>query len=73
MDESDIQRRELGVMFKDLRVIGLGATASHQTTFGSFLNPLNLFKTINEIRHPALRDILRGFEGVVRPGEMLRT
>ena len=72
MDESDIRKRELGVMFKDLRVVGLGTTASHQATFGSFLNPLNLLKTIDSLRHPALRDILRGFEGVVRPREMLR-
>lgn len=72
MDENDIQKRELGVMFRDLHVVGLGATASHQATFGSFFNPLNLLRTINELRHPALRDILQGFEGVVRPGEMLR-
>ncbi|KAH8101733.1 pleiotropic drug resistance ABC transporter [Cristinia sonorae] len=71
MDEADIQRRQLGVMFKDLRVIGLGATASHQATFGSFLNPLNIMRNINQLRHPALRDILSGFEGVVRPREML--
>lgn len=72
MDESSIQKREIGVMFKDLRVVGLGATASHQATFGSFLNPMNLLRTINSLRHPAVRDILQGFEGVVRPGEMLR-
>ncbi|THH30475.1 hypothetical protein EUX98_g3698 [Antrodiella citrinella] len=71
LDESDIQRRELGVMFKDLRVVGLGATASHQATLGSFLNPFNISGAIKQFRHPVLRDILQGFEGVVRPGEML--
>ena len=37
------------------------------------LNPLNLLEKIRSLRHPALRDILSGFNGVVRPGEMLRT
>ncbi|CAL1709796.1 unnamed protein product [Somion occarium] len=71
LDESGKKRRELGVMFKDLRVIGIGATARHQATLGSILNPLNLLKTIHETRHPALREIIGGFEGCIRPGEML--
>lgn len=70
--ESGIKTRELGVMFKDLKVVGLGATARHQATFGSMLNPVNLLRSVNNLRHLALRDILDGFEGVVRPGEMLR-
>lgn len=64
--------RELGVSFEDLRVVGLGATANYQATFASMLNPLNIPQQINDIRHPALRNILNGFYGVVRPGEMLR-
>lgn len=59
-------------MFTDLRVTGVGATATYQPTFGSLLNPINAFKEISGMRHPALRDILSGFEGCVRPGEMLR-
>jgi hypothetical protein len=59
-------------MFKDLRVVGLGATASYQPTFGSFFNPRIILQKIQALRHPPLRDILSGFEGVVRPGEMLR-
>ncbi|KAL4248575.1 ABC transporter superfamily protein [Abortiporus biennis] len=70
-DESEIQRRELGVLFKDLRVVGLGSTARHQSTFGSVLNPFHVLQSIHALRHPPLRDILSGFEGVVRPGEML--
>ncbi|KAI0074337.1 hypothetical protein K474DRAFT_1648129 [Panus rudis PR-1116 ss-1] len=70
-DESGKKRRELGVMFKNLRVIGVGASAQYQETLGSLLNPLNALKTIQSMRHPALRDILSGFEGVLRPGEML--
>jgi ATP-binding cassette, subfamily G (WHITE), member 2, SNQ2 len=59
-------------MFKDLRVVGLGASASYQSTLGSVLNPLNILEAVNAFRHPATKDILTGFEGVVRPGEMLR-
>lgn len=70
-DRAGIQSRELGVMFKDLRVVGLGAAANYQPTFGSFFNPKAIFEKIQALRHPTLRDILSGFEGVVRPGEML--
>lgn len=59
-------------MFKDLQVVGVGASAIHQPTLGSLLNPLNILQAIESIRHPALRNILSGFEGCVRPGEMLR-
>lgn len=70
-DQSNIKRRELGVSFKNLRVIGLGATATYQQTFGSSLNPLNIIENIQKMLHPPVRDILSGFEGVVRPGEMI--
>lgn len=52
---------------------GLGGSASYQETIASVLNPLNLVEKIRNMRHPPVRDILTGFEGVVRPGEMLRT
>jgi ATP-binding cassette, subfamily G (WHITE), member 2, SNQ2 len=71
-EEANIKSRELGVYFENLRVVGLGASASIAPTLGSLLNPLNLLNTIRAIRHPPVRDILNGFEGVVRPGEMLR-
>ncbi|VDC00110.1 unnamed protein product [Peniophora sp. CBMAI 1063] len=71
VDEHGIQRRELGVLFEDLRVIGLGATANYQDTLGSMLNPMNILAGIKKSRNPPVRDILSGFEGVVKPGEML--
>ncbi|KAH9841151.1 pleiotropic drug resistance ABC transporter [Rhodofomes roseus] len=71
MDRSDVKRRELGVLFENLRVVGLGESAAIQPTFGSTLNPLNWIRGIQRMRHPATRDILSGFEGVVRPGETL--
>ncbi|KZT00050.1 uncharacterized protein LAESUDRAFT_739756 [Laetiporus sulphureus 93-53] len=70
-EKLEIKSRELGVVFEKLRVVGLGAIASHQPTIASMLNPLNLLRQINYLRHPPLRDILTDFEGVVKPGEML--
>ena len=60
------------MLFEDIRVVGLGATASFQSTFGSMFDPLDIIGAIRTMRHPPLRNILSGFEGVVRPGEMLR-
>ncbi|KAG5644209.1 hypothetical protein DXG03_008872 [Asterophora parasitica] len=70
-DEAHILSRELGVVFEDLRVQGLGSSASYQPTLGSILNPMSIVRKITTMRNPPLRDILTGFEGVVRPGEML--
>lgn len=66
-----IKDRQLGVMFKDLRVVGAGSRTSHQPTVGSLFHPSTFLAKIREIRHPSIRDILSGFEGVITPGEML--
>ena len=71
-DEAKNKKRELGVLFQDLHVVGLASSASYQPTLGSVLDPRNLIHSIKAMRHPSLRNILTGFEGVVRPGEMLR-
>jgi len=60
-------------MFRDFRVVGLGATVSYQPTFGSVLNPSNTLEAIQKVRPTPVRDLISGFEGVVRRGEMLRT
>ncbi|TEB24253.1 hypothetical protein FA13DRAFT_1756871 [Coprinellus micaceus] len=70
-DKAEIRPRSLGVAFRDLRVQGVGAAASYQPTLGSLLNPLSALEGIKNARHPPLKDILQGFEGVVKPGEML--
>ncbi|KAL5527915.1 hypothetical protein ACEPAG_6716 [Sanghuangporus baumii] len=69
--ESNLKPRELGVVFQDLRVQGLGSAASFQPTVGSTLNPFLIPEKIRALIHPPVRDILSGFEGVVNPGEML--
>ncbi|KAA1475296.1 pleiotropic drug resistance ABC transporter [Dentipellis sp. KUC8613] len=69
--QSDIKARELGVLFQDLQVVGVGAASSHQSTLASVLDPRSLLEYFRKLRSPPLRNILSGFEGVVRPGEML--
>ncbi|KAG1750901.1 ABC-2 type transporter-domain-containing protein [Suillus lakei] len=69
--DEGIRDRQLGVMFKDLRVVGAGSRTSLQPTVSSPFHPSTFLRKIREIRHPPTRDILSGFEGVVTPGEML--
>lgn len=71
--ESNLKHRDLGVVFQDLRVQGLGSAATFQATVGSTLNPLLIPEKIRSLLRPPIRDILSGFEGVVNPGEMLCT
>lgn len=56
---------------QDLKVLGLGADAKYKNTILSTMNPLNLVHAIQNTVHPPVKDILTGFEGLVRPGEML--
>ncbi|TFK38227.1 pleiotropic drug resistance ABC transporter [Crucibulum laeve] len=70
-EQADIKTREIGVVFEDLRVVGLKASASYQENMASLLNPVNILEKLRTIRHPPLRDLISGFEGLVRPGEML--
>ncbi|KDN40770.1 hypothetical protein RSAG8_07945, partial [Rhizoctonia solani AG-8 WAC10335] len=71
MDEEGIKHRELGVGFVDLTVRGLGAAAKYQDTLFSMLSPRQWLQTLNELRHPPVKDILTGFTGTVKSGEML--
>ncbi|KAG0701456.1 ABC-2 type transporter-domain-containing protein [Suillus ampliporus] len=69
--DEGIKDRHLGVMFKDLRVIGAGSRTSIQPTVGDPFNPSTILRKISQRRHPSTKHILSGFEGVVAPGEML--
>ncbi|CAE6413745.1 unnamed protein product [Rhizoctonia solani] len=71
MDEEGIKHRELGVGFVDLTVRGLGAAAKYQDTLLSMLSPAQWLQKLNELRHPPVKDILAGFTGTVKSGEML--
>ncbi|KAG6908741.1 hypothetical protein DXG01_003445 [Tephrocybe rancida] len=70
-DEAQIPSRELGVLFENLHVTGLGSSAAFINTVWSTLNPVTIFRQIQLLRNPPVRNILQGIEGVVRPGEML--
>ncbi len=59
-------------MFENLRVVGIGASASYQPTLAATFNPFAIAKGIQDARHSHTKDILSGFEGTVNPGEMLR-
>ncbi|KAG2038968.1 P-loop containing nucleoside triphosphate hydrolase protein [Suillus americanus] len=69
--DEGIKDCQLGVMFKDLRVVGAGSRTSLQPTVSSPFHPSTFLRKIREIRRPPTRDILSGFEGVVSPGQML--
>ncbi|KAG2033847.1 ABC-2 type transporter-domain-containing protein, partial [Suillus americanus] len=69
--DEGIKDRQLGVMFKDLRVVGLGSRTSLQPTVSSPFHPSTFLRKIKGIFHPSIRDILSGFEGMVSSGEML--
>ncbi|KAL1743665.1 ABC-2 type transporter-domain-containing protein [Schizophyllum fasciatum] len=69
--DADIESRELGVVFEDLSVTGVGSAAAYQPTLGSMFNPVDIVHGLQGIRHPPTRQILSGFEGVIRPGEMV--
>lgn len=51
--------------------MGLGASTKYQDTVFSLFNPLNFASRIRDVFHPPVKDILDGFEGSVKPGEML--
>ncbi|KAF8196094.1 pleiotropic drug resistance ABC transporter [Pholiota molesta] len=70
-EEHHIKSRSLGIGFKDLRVVGVTAANSYYPTVGDLFNPKAILQNIQSARHPSLRNILDGFEGVVKPGEML--
>jgi len=71
-EEGNIKHRRLGIVFRDLEVIGKSSADAYQPTVGTLLNPLCILEGIQKARHPSLKTILTGFEGVVKPGEMLR-
>ncbi|KAF5374285.1 hypothetical protein D9758_004542 [Tetrapyrgos nigripes] len=70
---SGITPRELGIFFSNLNVVGSGSSASYHLTFESFFNPRHIYDFLNEFLRPPRKRILEGFEGVVWPGEMLRS
>ncbi|KAG9313752.1 P-loop containing nucleoside triphosphate hydrolase protein [Chiua virens] len=69
--EDGVGIRKLGIVFRDLRVVGLGVGTAVRHNLISLFYPQSIIKSINNLRHPSVRDIISGFGGVVLPGEML--
>ena len=70
--EENIKARKLGIVFQNLRVVGLCTSPGIQPTLGSLFNPLTIVRNVQRSQHPPLKKIATDFEGFVGPGEMLR-
>lgn len=60
------------MLFEDLSVQGQGGGAAMAPTMGDILQlPVTIFKGIQSARHARKKNIIEGFSGLVKPGEML--
>ncbi|KAG9531363.1 putative ABC multidrug transporter, partial [Aureobasidium melanogenum] len=67
-----VQQRTAGIAFKDLNVHGFGAESDYQKTVSNIaFEAVSGIKKLMGQSKPRRIDILRDFEGVVNPGEML--
>lgn len=67
-----VQQRTAGIAFKNLSVHGFGADSDYQKTVSNVaLEVVGGIKKLMGLEKPRRIDILRDFEGVVNPGEML--
>ncbi|KAN0061301.1 ATP-binding cassette transporter snq2 [Thecaphora frezii] len=67
-----LETREMGLVWRDLTVTGIGAGVALNESVGSLLmGPFNALQNIQSLRHPSIKTILDNFEGCVKPGEML--
>ena len=71
-EEQGLKRRNAGVIFRSLMVLGYGSEFTHQNTIGTVATGLLRIKdTIRQRRHPPMKTILYTMDGVVKEGEML--
>ena len=67
-----LRRRNAGVVFRSLVVLGYGSDFTHQKTVGTMATGIaRLPQTIRTRRHPPMKTILYSMDGVVKEGEML--
>jgi hypothetical protein len=70
--QQGLKRRQSGVCFRSLVVLGHGSDFTHQNTVGTVATGILRIKdTIRQRRHPAIKTILYSMDGVVKEGEML--
>ena len=71
-DQQGLKRRQSGVCFRSLVVLGYGSEFAHQNTVGTAATSiLRIGDTIRQRRHPPIKTILHSMDGVVHQGEML--
>lgn len=64
--------REMGLVWQNLTVTGLGSGYALGDTVGSLpLKPFEALKNIKSLLHPPVKVIIDNFEGCIKPGEML--
>ena len=71
MDEDGIRSARAGFTFKDLSVSGSGSALSLQKDVASILMAPFRMKEYVSLGHKPHKQILKGFDGVVKSGEML--
>src|SRR5271170_3465466 len=70
--EQGLKRRNAGVTFRSLVVLGYGSDFTYQHTVGTVATGILRIKdSIRESRHPPMKTILYSMDGVVKEGEML--
>jgi hypothetical protein len=71
-EEQGLKRRNSGVCFRSLVVLGYGSGFTHQNTVGTVATGfLRIKDTLRVRRHPPMKTILYSMDGVVKEGEML--
>ncbi|CDU25412.1 probable SNQ2-ABC transporter involved in multidrug resistance [Sporisorium scitamineum] len=66
------ETRQMGLVWQNLTVTGLGSGYALGDTVGSLpLKPYETVKDIKSVLHPPVKTIIDHFEGCVKPGEML--
>lgn len=70
--EQGLRRRNAGVLFRSLVVLGYGSDFTHQNTVGTVATGVfRINDTIQAHRHPPMKTILYSMDGCVKEGEML--
>ena len=70
--EQGLRRRNAGVVFRSLVVLGYGSDFTHQKTVGTMATSITrVLQNIRARRHPPMKTILYSMDGVVKEGEML--
>ncbi|GAC74993.1 pleiotropic drug resistance proteins [Moesziomyces antarcticus T-34] len=69
---ANLESRQMGLVWQNLTVTGLGTGYAIGDTIGSLpLKPFEAIKNFKSILHPPVKTIIDNFEGCVKPGEML--